>query len=267
MKILLTNDDGIESAGMQALMSSLPDWVEVMVVAPHQERSASSHSISLRQKLQVKKVSHVGTCEKYAVDGTPADCVKFALSELDHFHPNLVIAGINRGANTGVSVYYSGTVSAAREALINRIPGIAVSLCSAVSADFSASVNITRRLIEGYAIRLFPADVMLNVNLPPLPQEEIRGIKITRQAASRFVREFVSEQVEGRKLYQLVGEMELYNPDGTSDEEAVRDGFISITPLKLDLTDYSSMVLLHDWIRSPQMARDTPFGKQSPAQS
>lgn len=250
MRILLTNDDGIKAPGLIALREATAGGREVAIVAPATERSASSHSISLGQKLKVEE-TRAGSIRQWVVHGTPADSVKFAVSELKDFAPDLIISGINQGANTGVSVYYSGTISAAREGLINRIPSIAISLCSKTSRDFRACQQILRRLVEGYEARVLPSAVMLNVNVPPLPPEEIRGIKMTKQAASRFIEEFVClERHGGKKVYALAGEIELTDPDGTSDEEVVAEGFISITPLKLDLTDYPAMPIFGEWLRN-----------------
>ncbi|MBI3313172.1 MAG: 5'/3'-nucleotidase SurE [Candidatus Omnitrophica bacterium] len=248
MNILLTNDDGINAPGMRALIAGMPAGVNICVVAPASERSACSHSISLGQKLRVEEKLK-GRVPEYAVHGTPADCIKFAISELKHFNPSLVISGINQGANTGISVYYSGTISGAREALINGIPAIAVSLCSRDFQDFSASITIIRTLIEGYRLPLFPRQIMLNVNVPPLLPAQIAGVKITKQAASRFIEEFVTDEAhDGKRVYTLAGEIELMDPDGTSDEEAVSGGFISVTPLKLDVTDYEALTMLKHWM-------------------
>lgn len=249
MNVIFTNDDGIRARGLRALVKELPDYVNPLVVAPSSERSASSHSISLGQKLRVEESREKGI-PHYKVHGTPADCVKFAVAELRKFRPDLIVSGINQGANTGVSVYYSGTVSAAREGMINRIPAMAVSLCSRDFDDFRAGVEMTYRLIAAYRRRLFAMHALLNVNVPALPPEKIRGVKITKQAASRFVEEFkVERDCEGRKVYTLVGEIELHDPDGMSDEEAVNEGFISLTPLRLDLTDYEAMKFLKTWLK------------------
>jgi len=249
MNILLTNDDGIKAPGLRALIVGMPEGVKICVAAPATERSASSHSISLGQQLRVEEVGS-GGLRQYAIHGTPADCVKFALSELRDFSPDLIISGINQGSNTGVSVYYSGTISAAREGLINGIPAMAVSLCSRTFQDFTASVAITRRLVEGYKAGVISPRALLNVNVPPLTPAEISGVKITKQAASRFIEEFVTEeQHDGKKVYTLAGEIELMDPDGTSDEECVCEGFISVTPLKLDMTDYAAMNGLKTWLK------------------
>ncbi len=262
MRILLTNDDGIHAPGMKALIESIPEGVQALVAAPASERSASSHAISLGQKLRIEEVRN-GRFPQYAIHGTPADCVKFALGAIGSFKPDLVLSGINQGANTGISVYYSGTVSAAREAFINRIPSVAVSLCSCSTfKDFRASTEITRQLIQGYIDHKFPLDVMLSVNVPPRSWEEIKGVKITKQAVSRFIEEFVPEKEhEGNKVFSLAGEIEVLDADGTSDEEAVLDGYISITPLKIDLTEYRAIPKFQDWLDHCKIA--VPKGKNA----
>jgi len=250
MNVIYTNDDGIQAAGIRALVAGVPSGVHPIVVAPASERSASSHSISLGQKLRVEEYRENGVAH-FMVHGTPADCIKFAVSELRELSPDLIVSGVNQGANTGVSVFYSGTISAAREGLINRIPAMALSLCSREFTDFQASVRIANWLIEGYQSRLFPTEVLLNINIPPLTADQIRGIKVTKQASSRFVEEFVKEKDhEGKSVYSLAGEIELYDADGTSDEEAVGEGFVSLTPLRLDMTAYHLLPAFEKWVKN-----------------
>lgn len=249
MKILLTNDDGIHAVGLEALVRELEPEHECLVAAPASERSASSHSISLGQKLVIEEMAP----GRYAIHGTPADCVKLALSEIKYFKPDLLISGINPGPNTGVSVYYSGTISAAREALINQLSGIAVSIRSKTPSDYSFAASFCHVLIEGYASKVFPQNVILNVNLPDLPESKIRGIKIARQAPSRFVEEFIVDSVhENKRIYRLAGEIQVFDPDGTTDEEVCAKGFIAITPLKLDATCYTTVPLLEKWLTQRQ---------------
>ncbi len=249
MKILLTNDDGIKAKGIEALQRAFQDSCEIIVAAPANEKSASSHSISLGQKMRVEEFFK-GPVKQFAIHGTPADCVKFAISELKDFRPDLILSGINQGANTGVSVYYSGTISAAREGLINRIPSMAISLCSKTSADFSACVQVTKILVEKFNAGLIPHHLLLNVNVPACPLEQILGIRVTKQAASHFIEEFIREKEhDGKRVYSLAGEIELYDADGKSDEEAVLKGFVSVTPLRLDLTDYDAISALESSIQ------------------
>lgn len=249
MKILLTNDDGIEAPGLQALAGKLEGEHDCLVAAPASEKSASSHSISLGQKILIEERGP----RRFAIHGTPADCVKLALCEIKGFRPELIISGINPGPNTGVSVYYSGTISAAREGLINRIPAVAVSLRSRTPKDFSFAASFTRSLIEGYEKDLFPRNVFLNVNIPNLPESEIQGVRIARQAASRFIEEFIAENAwDHKRTYRLAGEIQVFDPDGTTDEEVCSRGFIAITPLKLDLTCYGSFSVLEKWAEEKQ---------------
>jgi len=257
MQVLVTNDDGIDAPGIQALVASLPEGVKAVMAAPANEKSASSHSISLGQKLRVETYddSHVA---RYRIHGTPADCVKFALSEIRDFKPDLILSGINQGANTGVSVYYSGTISAAREGLINRIPSVAISLCSRSFRDFVPSMEIAKKIVEGYMQQQLPPQTLINVNVPPVAMRGIKGIKITKQAASRFIEEFVPEKNhDGTQVYTLAGEIEVFDPDGTSDEEAIAQNYISVTPLKLDLTEYESFDMMNQWLEN-KSAEDRP---------
>lgn len=246
MKILLTNDDGIHAPGLIALKEAFGALHDLTIVAPSDERSAASHSISLREKLYVQTYEENGMMH-HAVRGTPVDCVKYAIAQIEGFKPDLVISGINQGSNTGVSVYYSGTIAAAREAVINRIPAMAVSLCDRDSRDFSAAVEMTGRLLKLYGAHKIPQQTILSVNVPALGKDEIAGVQMTKQADSRFVEEFISEEhTEDHKIYRLAGSIHLESPDGTSDEEAVLQKKISITPFKLDLTDYDALEFLRD---------------------
>ncbi len=255
MKILVTNDDGIKAPGIKALVQAVPEQCEVVVAAPANEKSASSHSITLGTRLRIVETKLLGR-RAFAVHGTPADCVKFAISEIDGFYPDLILSGINQGANTGVSVYYSGTISAAREGMINKIPSIAVSLCSRTFRNYDACQDITSKLVAGYLSNEIPHNILLNVNVPPTDRELIKGAKITKQASSHFIEEFIEEKNHGgTRVYSLAGEIEVYDPDGTSDEEAVMDRMISITPLRIDLTHYESMGLLNEWINKKKATK------------
>lgn len=249
MNILLTNDDGIKAKGICALRDALAKKHTLIVAAPASEKSAMSHAISLGKKMRVED-QMIGGIRHIGVFGTPADSVKFALSGVTGVTPDLIISGINQGANTGVSVYYSGTISAAREGLINRIPSVAVSLASKTYDDFAAAVCVIEKIVDGYSSGAFPKDVLLNVNVPPLKRELIKGFKVTKQAESRFVEEFIVEvEPSGEKIYKLAGKIELYDSDGTTDEEAVLEGYVSITPFKLDVTYHERMPELADWFR------------------
>ena len=244
MKILLTNDDGIEAVGLRALWESIPESVETFIAAPRWPSSASGHSISLRRSIRASEVKWDKKKTAYAIEGTPVDCVKFAFAKLK-FQPDIVFSGVNLGPNTGVSVFYSGTVSAAREGLFTGVPALAISMASHSCDDFKPAIQFIRRFVEYHKTHPLPRDVMLNVNVPVRPLRSIKGVKITRQAPSRFVEKYLAGAELG--TYELSGDIELLEPDGTSDEEAVAEGFISITPLHIDLTAYHEMQFLKRW--------------------
>jgi 5'-nucleotidase len=250
MKVLLTNDDGISAPSMYLLKEVISEIAECIVVAPDSQRSASAHSISIIRDVSVREYLVNGALFGFQVDGTPADCVKIALSEiLRDDPPDLIISGINQGPNTGVSVYYSGTVSAAREGTIAGIPAVAASLCSVTSTDFAYSAQIVRDL----ALKIFeqglPKHITLNVNVPACEAPAIKGIKVTKQAQSRFIEKYIERASKnGSKIYGLAGELEVIDSDLENDEQAVKDGYVSITPLKLDLTDFSVMADMKEFL-------------------
>lgn len=246
MRVLLTNDDGIQSPSMYRLKKELSAIAECIVVAPDSQRSASAHSISIVRDVSVAEYWVDDEFFGFQVDGTPADCVKLALTEIMRDNPpDLIISGINLGPNTGVSVYYSGTVSAAREGTIAGIPSLAASLCSVTSNDFSYACKTVLDLARKIANFGLPKHITLNVNIPALKEEAIKGIKVTKQAQSRFIEKYIArDSKNGSKIYGLAGELEVIDDDHDNDEQAVKDGYVSITPLRLDLTDHAVMAVL-----------------------
>lgn len=250
MKILITNDDGIHSPGLLAVVQALKGDAECLVVAPHEQCSAMGHSITLYEHIAVEEVD-LNHFKGYSIEGTPADCVKFAIGELAKDRKlDLIISGINLGLNTGVSVYYSGTVSAAREGMINGIPSIAISQAREQLKDFSFATDFILDLVQGHRQHHLPKDTLLNVNIPHLSRPEIKGIRVTKQAHSRFVEWFEAHEhiSNGKKKYSIFGDIEMINPDGTSDEEALRLGYAAITPLKLDMTHYERLSDIQTWM-------------------
>ena len=244
MNILLTNDDGIYAPGLAALYRELKHLGEVTVVAPESEQSAVGHSISLTTPLRVKEVCIEGVIEGWAVSGTPADCVKIALAELLPALPELVVSGINLGPNVGINVLYSGTVSAATEAAILGVRGVAFSLNSYdLNADFTTGARLARELLE--QIRSWSRwtnGTCLNVNLPALPRDQVKGIRITRQDTGPLVEHF-ERRVDPRKhVYYWLAEIhERQAPDLETDYGALAQGYITVTPIHHDLTDYKSL--------------------------
>jgi 5'-nucleotidase len=244
LKILLTNDDGIYAPGLAALYQELKALGEVVVVAPESEQSAVGHAITLMTPLRVKEVSLNCGVEGFAVSGFPADCVKIAIAELLPSPPDLVVSGINLGPNVGINVLYSGTVSAATEAGILGVKGVAFSLDSYdQNADFAAAASLSRELLE--QVRDWGAwnnGVCLNINLPNVPRAAIKGVKITRQDTGPLVEHFERRVDPRRHVYYWLAEINArpaINPD--TDYGALAQGYISVTPIQHDLTDYHSL--------------------------
>jgi len=246
--ILVTNDDGIYAPGILALYLAMKEIGEVMVVAPDSERSAVGHAITISDPLRVWEYERDGEFFGYAVNGTPADCVKLGVKAILHKTPDLVVSGINLGPNTAINVIYSGTVSAATEGTLMGIPSIAFSVTTFKKTDFGFAARFARYLAEKVLERGLPAGTLLNVNIPPLPEEEIKGVKITRQGKGRY-EEFFDKRVDpmNRNYYWLSGKKLLLDSDSDVDDVAVMENYIAITPIQFDLTDYQAIKHLKEW--------------------
>lgn len=236
MRILISNDDGINSQGIIELRKVLECFAEIYVVAPDRERSACGHKITMHRPLRVKEIVYSEKSRGWSVDGTPADCVKLGLEALVPEPPDLVISGINFGPNIGTDILYSGTVSAATEGVINGIPSIAVSLASYEYRDFSHACSLIKNLVLT-AGKEIPNGTLLNINLPPRPP---RGIRVTRLGIRRYVNVFDRRtDPRGRVYYWMAGEpFDVDRDDPDTDAGAVLEGYTSITPIQFDLTDY-----------------------------
>ncbi|MBE9504861.1 MAG: 5'/3'-nucleotidase SurE [Proteobacteria bacterium] len=244
MNILVTNDDGIFSEGIKALAQSLMSMGDVYVVAPDRERSAAGHSLTLHHPLRVEEVSK----NHFSVDGTPTDCVNLAMNGILPFRPDIIVSGINKGANMGDDITYSGTVSAAMEGTLLGIPSVAFSLDTRKDFDFSVASNFSLKVVKKVLEIGMPKDTLLNVNVPHLSENEIKGCKITRQG-KRVYGDAIVEKVDprGRKYFWIGGDDLGFEHVEDSDFQALAEGYISITPLHLDLTNYSSMDELGTW--------------------
>lgn len=242
--ILVSNDDGIGSQGLRALVESLRGVGDVVVVAPDRERSAAGHSLTLSRPL---RASHLDE-GWYSVDGTPTDCVTLAVMGLLPRRPRLVAAGINHGSNLGDDVTYSGTVSSAMEATLQGIPAFAVSVAGAGDFDFRAAADFARRLAQEILRRGLPQDTLLNVNVPNLPPGAIRGVAVTRQGR-RVYSETVVRKIDprGKAYYWIGGTEPTWERSGETDYDAVASGWISVTPLHLDLTNHRVIDDLKAW--------------------
>lgn len=249
ISILITNDDGIYSEGLFALKSVLDRIGTVHVVAPDRPRSASGHSITLHKPLRLNKVRLPDGSHSYATNGTPSDCISLGVLDVVGGRTDLVVSGINWGPNLGWDLTYSGTVSAAMEAVIMGIPAFAVSVASYeedVSFDYAAEFSgFLARLVLEHGL---PADTLLNVNVPNQPASRIRGIEITRQGKRKYTGK-VEKRVDpaGRAYYWLGGDAAVDELEEGTDVKAVADDKVSITPIHLDLTAYNAIEQLKDW--------------------
>ena len=242
MRILLTNDDGIRAKGISALCEAIKEIAEVVVVAPETEQSAVGHAITLFDPLRVQEVKNNGKPFGYAVNGTPADCVKIAVKAIMEKPPHLIISGINLGANMGTDVIYSGTISAATEGTILGITSFAISLDTFSNPDFSYAATFAKRLALLVIEKGLPHGTSLNVNVPAVPEDRIKGVVITRQGKSRFVEGF-DRRVDPRDhvYYWQTGKVMIEDVDEDADRVAVNNNMVSITPIHYDLTDHKSL--------------------------
>jgi 5'-nucleotidase len=246
--MLLTNDDGIYAKGIEVLNEHLSEDHDVLVVAPETEQSAVGHAITLTDPLRVKPIDRNGAFFGFAVKGTPADCVKLAINELMDPAPDLVVSGINLGANIGINVIYSGTVSAATEGTIMGVPAVAVSLNTFTDPDFIPAARFIRLMVRQVAEKGLPPHTSLNVNVPAIPFEKIRGVRVTRQGVSRFMEKF-DRRLDPRKneYYWQCGSNPPLEEDGDTDASALSNDCISITPIHHDLTNHDFLESLRTW--------------------
>jgi 5'-nucleotidase len=245
IRILVTNDDGVHSKGIIALAKALNEIGEVFVVAPDRERSAVAHSLTLHRPLRVEKLKK----NFYAVDGTPADSVHLGVNAILPQRPQLVVSGINKGGNLGDDITYSGTVSAAFEGTLLGIPSFAISLVSTSRFKFHTAARFSVRVARHILRKGLPKDTLLNINVPNLEEGEIKSYQITQQG--RWVHDgsgvVEKKDPRGKKYYWIGGAPLVFDRRGNTDFEAVTNSHISITPLHLDLTNYSALQQLRKW--------------------
>ncbi|MCE5341837.1 MAG: 5'/3'-nucleotidase SurE [Planctomycetaceae bacterium] len=243
MNILLTNDDGITAEGIAAAYKELAKIGDVTVVAPSGRMSGAGHSITVFEPLVCEKVKIKNLFTGYSVSGSPADCVKLALMELCPTKPDLVVSGINHGANVGINVYYSGTVAAAMEAAFYGMPAIALSAVNEQDTDFDCAAGYCAKVVK----KLLPLTIpgVININIPALSKGKPKGLKIVPQSTMGFNEHYIKTQNEnGQMLYQLAGG-QYRDVDLPSDTLVLDDGFITVTSLGFDMTDYKGMEKLH----------------------
>ena len=248
MRVLLTNDDGIFAPGLQALLKAYRADHQVTVVAPDRERSAIGHAITLHQPLRYEKTRMAPDLTAYAVNGTPADCVKLALAEILVDPPDLVVSGVNPGANVGININYSGTVAAAKEATLAGVPALAVSVTAPGGQNMDGAARFAESFSRQMMEKPFPKGTFLNINLPDLPAEEIRGIRWCRQGNGMIAQQFEKRWDPRNRIYYwqgVDGQCAYDQPD--VDCAALGDQYVTITPIKCDMTDYDTLQELARW--------------------
>lgn len=250
MKLLISNDDGIFSLGVRTLANTLAEaGYDVTVVCPDRERSATGHGLTLHDPIRAEKVESLfyPSVKAWSCSGTPSDCIKLAIGALIDSPLDLVLSGINHGSNLGTDILYSGTVSAAMEGVIEGIPSVAFSLASHTSKEFLSAALFAKTLVTQLSKQPLPEAMLLNVNVPPVKPEEIAGVRITRQGIRRYFDTFEKRvDPRGKTYYWLAGEVledveqpaHLHlPPDLPTDVQAIRQNYITVTPLQYNLTD------------------------------
>lgn len=254
MRILLTNDDGIYAKGLSSLYEEISQEAECLIVAPEIEQSAVGHAITISRPLMVRRAMKNGSFLGYAVLGTPADCVKIGIKELAEKPVDLVVSGINRGSNAGINVIYSGTVSAATEALIMGIPAIAISLDTHKEADFTYAAKFARKMVRLIINNPIIQSNAINVNIPCLPAEQIKGVCVVRQGKSNIIETFEKRVDPRENTYYWISAGSVSASDAKdTDVAALAAGFITITPLQYDLTRYDLMDTLQEIVKNNEI--------------
>lgn len=238
--ILITNDDGINSPGIKNLIEAVKDLGQIVVVAPDKPQSGMGHAITIGHPLRMTKVHLFDEVEAWQTNGTPVDCVKLAVDKILHKKPDLCLSGINHGANHSINVIYSGTMSAAMEAAIESIPSIGFSLLDhSMEADFTASKQVARTIVKKLLEKKQEKHLLLNVNIPAVNKELLKGIKVCRQAYAKYEEDFIERNdPHGKKYYWLTGEFKNFDKGRDTDVWALKNNYVSIVPVSIDFTDY-----------------------------
>jgi 5'-nucleotidase len=239
--ILITNDDGVTAPGIMNLVEAVKDLGKIVVVAPDKPQSGMGHAITIGQPLRLHKVHVFGDIEAYSCTGTPVDCVKLAVDKVLHRKPDLCLSGINHGANHSINVIYSGTMSAAVEAAIESSPSAGFSLLDySIEADFSGARKYVKIVVEKMLTTELDKHTVLNVNIPPMPANLLKGFKLCRQAYAKYEEDFMERQdPHGRMYYWLTGEFVNFDKGKDTDVWALDNGYVSVVPVQFDMTHYS----------------------------
>jgi 5'-nucleotidase len=248
--ILISNDDGITAPGILATVEVMKYFGEVVVVAPDSPQSGMGHAITINKPLRLVKNQQFGPeVESYHCSGTPADCVKLAVDKVMHRKPDLLISGFNHGSNASINVIYSGTMSAAMEGAIEGITSIGFSLCNfSWDADFSASKVYMHKVVKQVLEHGLPEGTLLSVNIPDVPESDIKGLKVCRQARAKWVEEFDHRQdPHGRDYYWLTGKFVNMDKGEDTDEWALANNYVSVVPVQYDLTAHHAIQTVNSW--------------------
>ena len=246
--ILVVNDDGAFANGIKALVEAVKDLGEVVVVAPDSPQSGMGHAITINKPLRLQKVNYFGDVKAYECSGTPVDCVKIAVDKILHRQPDLCVSGINHGSNSSINIIYSGTMSAAVEASLEGIPSVGFSLLDyAHEADFTASISYAKFIAESMLKYGIPKHSLLNVNIPKLSLDKIKGMKICRQAHAKWEEEYLERKDPmGRPYYWLTGKFVNYDQGQDTDEWALANGYVSVVPVQHDLTAHHVIPIINE---------------------
>src|ERR1700712_5861427 len=239
--ILITNDDGVTAPGIRNLVEAVKDLGKIVVVAPDKPQSGMGHAITIGQPLRLHPVQFMDGVEAYGCSGTPVDCVKLAVDKVLHRKPDICLSGINHGANHSINVIYSGTMSAAMEASIESIPSIGFSLLDyRFEADFTAAKFYVHKIVKSLLATKMDKHLLLNVNIPSVPLNEMKGVKVCKQAYAKYDEDFY-ERVDphGKKYYWLTGEFKNFDKGKDTDVWALEHGYVSVVPVQFDLTNYT----------------------------
>jgi 5'-nucleotidase len=248
--ILVTNDDGYRAKGITALIEAVKPFGNLIVVAPSEAHSGMSHAITVKVPLRLEKLEEKEGLSIYICSGTPVDCVKIAMNQLLKTKPTLLVSGINHGANSSSSVVYSGTMAAAIEGCLYEVPSIGFSLLDfSKDADFTPAIPAVRKIVDNVLTNGIVSGTCLNVNIPNVPEKEIKGIRVCRQNKGVWREEFDKRtDPNNREYYWLTGEFYNLEPEAEdTDEWALHHKYISIVPVQTDLTSYESMEKLKQW--------------------
>ncbi|MBC7872689.1 MAG: 5'/3'-nucleotidase SurE [Ferruginibacter sp.] len=238
--ILITNDDGVTAPGIMSLVEAVKDLGKIVVVAPDKPQSGMGHAITIGQPLRLHKITSIDNVETWSCTGTPVDCVKLAVDKVLHRKPDICLSGINHGANHSINVIYSGTMSAAVEAAIESIPSVGFSLLDyRIDADFTGARKFVRIIVEKMLSTKLDKHTVLNVNIPAVAPELLKGFKICKQAYAKYEEDFIERNdPHGRHYYWLTGEFVNFDKGKDTDVWALANNYVSVVPVQFDLTNY-----------------------------